>query len=270
MRERNGTKERIGKAMQTMAKSGMAGLAILFLVNIVSAGVPISDGFDYPIGNRDNFNGWYTSLSLGNSWCTSNGANCYYGHLGEDYLKNSGSFEDETVYSVSNGIVYKIYTGSPNSWGGVVIIKHISPIWNNFSIAGTTLPNSGEVSTNVVYTLYGHINLTEIYVYENENVSRGAPIGKIGIVEDFPTSHLHFEIKNQTAIDTEWESGVGHGYSGTDKSAPNHYKPSDFINANRPQTFPLIGDWDGNGIDSTGTFDPRALIFSLKNETDEE
>ncbi|MCK4458745.1 MAG: M23 family metallopeptidase, partial [Methanosarcinales archaeon] len=222
--------------------------------------VPVSDGFDYPVGNRDNFDGWHTSLFLGGSWCDA--SHCYYGHLGEDYLINSGSSKDELVYSASNGVVYKIYTGSPNSWGGVVIIKHVPPPGSNFSIAGTTLPETGEVSINIVYTLYAHIDLSEIYVHENENVGRRTPIGKIGVVPNFPTPHLHFEIKNQTAIDTGWQSGVGHGYSGTDNFAPNHYKPSNFNTINRPKITPLIGDWDNNNIDDTGTFNPRTSTFS--------
>jgi len=257
-------KGKIEKVTRVMATTGTIGIMLLLLASIACAEVPISDGFDYPVGNCDNFDGWYTSLFLGDSWSS------YYGHLGEDYLKSSGSSKGEMVYSASNGIVYKVYTGSPDSWGGVIIIKHTSPAWNNFSVAGTTLPDSGEISTNVVYTLYGHINLTEIYVNENENVNRRTPIGRIGVVSKFPTPHLHFEIMNQTAINTEWESGVGHGYSGTDNSAPNHYSPSGFINANRPQISPLIGDWNGDGIDTNGTFNSRTSTFSLKDEYNQE
>lgn len=222
---------------------------MLLLANIVYAAIPASYGFDYPIGNKDNLDGWYTSLFLGDSWSS------YYGHLGEDYLKNTGSAKGEMVYSASSGVVYKIYTGSPNSWGGVVIIKHIPPSGNSFSVSGITLPNSGEISTNTVYTLYGHLDLAEIYVQENNNIAKGDPIGKIGVVSAFPTPHLHFEVKNQTAIDTEWQSGVGHGYSGTSNYAPNHYKPSNFIETNRPASWSFnipnnFEGWTASGIES--------------------
>ncbi|MBL7094658.1 M23 family metallopeptidase, partial [candidate division KSB1 bacterium] len=184
-----------------------------------------SDGFDFPIGSPDNHSGWYISLYLGQSWSS------YYGHLGEDFLKNTGSSLGERVNASSNGEVYKIYTGSPNSWGGVIILKHISPTSDNFDISGCTLPNTGQKTTSVVYTLYAH--LQNISVSEGDEVLRGAQIGEIGYVPDFPTPHLHFEVKNQTAVDTEWMEGVGHGYSGTDNYAPNHFKPSQFINQNR-------------------------------------
>lgn len=257
-------KEQIEKAInglvKTLGKIGTVIVVMLSLANVVYAAVPISDGFDYPVGNRDNLEGWYKSLSLGESW------SLYYGHLGEDYLKNSASAKGENVYSASNGVVYKIYTGDPSGWGGVVIIKHAPSSGNSFSVSGLTLPDSGETSINTVYTLYGHLNLTAIYVYENENVGRGTKIGKIGLVEKFPTPHLHFEVKNQAAIDNEAHNGgTGHGYSGTDNSAPNHYKPSNFIAANRPQTSPLIGDWNNDNIDETGTYNPRTLTFALDN-----
>jgi murein DD-endopeptidase MepM/ murein hydrolase activator NlpD len=194
-----------------------------------------SDGFDYPVGNRDNFDGWYTYLSLGGSWCRKDEIMFYYGHLGEDYLKDLGSAKGEMVYSVSNGVVYKIYTSKPDRWGGVIIIKHVASKWNKFSVYGITISESAELFTNVVYTLYGHLDLAEIYVHENDNVARGTPIGKIGFVPVFPTPHLHFEVKSQKGIDSEFESGVGHGYSGTDNFAPNRYKPLAFIRANRPK-----------------------------------
>jgi len=197
---------------------------------------PYSDGFDYPVGNRYNFDGWYTNLSLGCSWCRKDEITFYYGHLGEDYLKDSGSTKGEMVYSTSNGVIYKIYTGRPNSWGGVIIIKHVAPSWDHFSVAGATLSESTEVFTDMVYTLYGHLDLAEIYVHEYDNVARGTPIGKIGFVPAFPIPHLHFEVKNQNAIDMEFESGIGRGYSLVDNFAPNHYKPLAFIGANRPKT----------------------------------
>lgn len=137
-------KQKIEMELGALMKAGIAGITLLLFVNVACAAIPVSNGFSYPVGNRDNFDGWRTSLSLGGSWST------YYGHLGEDYLKNSASAKGEMVYAAANGVVYKIYTGSPNSWGGVVIIKHISPSGTGFSVSGTTLPDSGEVSINTV------------------------------------------------------------------------------------------------------------------------
>lgn len=93
--------------------------------------------------------------------------------------------------------------------------------------------------------MYGH--LQNIKVSQGQPVQRGMQIGEIGYVPDFPTPHLHFEIKNQLA------NGIGHGYSGSDGSAPYHYRPSQFINLNRPELIPLTGDWDNDRKDTLVT-----------------
>ncbi len=84
-------KEKIGTAIRTIAVFGVFVIALLLLTNAVNAEIPVSDGFDYPVGNRDDLSGWYTSLFLGDSWCKLDKITCYYGHLGEDYLINEGS-----------------------------------------------------------------------------------------------------------------------------------------------------------------------------------
>ena len=210
-------------------------IAVIFsLFYIHTAFAVINDGFDFPVGIPSNHSGWYIILHLGESWDSN------IGHLGEDFLKTEGSALGEAVYAAGNGVVYQIYTGSPNSWGGVVIIKHEAPLGSTFNISNCTLtgdPGETDTSVGVVYTMYGH--LQNILVSRGQVIQRGMKIGEVGYVPDFPTPHLHFEIKSQSAIDSEWQNGVGHGYSDTDGSAPYHYQPSTFINQNRPKSFLL-------------------------------
>ena len=220
-------------------------IAVIFsLFYIHTAFAVINDGFDFPVGIPSDHSGWYIILHLGESWDSN------IGHLGEDFLKTEGSALGEAVYAAGNGVVYQIYTGSPNSWGGVVIIKHEAPLGSTFNISSCTLtgdPGETDTSVGVVYTMYGH--LQNILVSRGQVIQRGMKIGEVGYVPDFPTPHLHFEIKSQSAIDSEWQNGVGHGYSDTDGSAPYHYQPSTFINQNRPKSFPArpgIVDFDGD------------------------
>jgi len=117
------------------------------------------DGFDFPVGNTNDYGGWYISLSLGQSWyCNNcNPPRWYRGHLAEDFLRTAGTALGQPVYAAANGIIDQIYTGSPTSWGGVVIIKHKVILGKEFDITGCTLPGDpgeDETSIDLVYTMY--------------------------------------------------------------------------------------------------------------------
>jgi Tol biopolymer transport system component len=220
---------------------------------VAPAGTPISDGFDYPVGIPDGTSG---ENGLGYYVIAGFGDTSYKGipHLGEDWNSRECATCDlgDPVYAISNGFVRYARDTHIDSWKGVIIINHISLPGLKFKI-----PNEGDAAK--ISSMYAHLNVTRIneWVYEGEYVRRGQLIGVIGPTPAGSTGpHLHFEIRNDTSI------GLGPGYS---SDTTGWIDPRNFINANRPQIAPLIGDWNGNNIDTTGTFDPRTSSFSLDN-----
>lgn len=179
--------------------------AVLFLTFLTNSAfaeesIPISEGFDYPVG-KPNGNGYYDAQNFGSP--NNNFGGKY--HLGEDWNSLKGGDRDlgDPVYSASNGkIMY--YEKSRSGWGGVLIIKH-------------RLPDSSEVTS-----FYGH--LKEIYKTSGI-VSRGEKIGTMGKgnINQYP-AHLHFEIRTNTNID------VGPGYSW---DLSGWTDPSEFIDSHR-------------------------------------
>jgi len=203
-----------------------------------------ASNFLFPVGEREVLTWTDSSNPLGNSW--SGGT----GHLGVDYWMPSAA--NEPVYAVANGTVSKVYYGGP-SWRGVVIVRHELPAGQSFDFNNTVLPANLEVNpTNlgVIYSLYGHLkNIPETLV-EGQEVGPYTLLGYLCAQCFNPNDcdpdevswvpHLHFEIKNQTAIDEAWNDGVGHGYSGTRASAPNHYRGTRFIlNNSNPSLGPF-------------------------------
>jgi len=212
-------------------------LSFLFFTSIFIVFAFSFSGFGYPTSASGEKTA-KISLGLGESWSFASG------HLGEDYLLG----ENAPVYSIADGIVFKVasWPECPNSashgWGGVVIIKHQIPdnINKNFDTTNATLQGSPAISNpKVVYSMYGH--LKNIQVKEGETIKKGSIIGEVGKVckknGGTYAPHLHFEIKDQNAIDGEDKirkiPGIGHGYSGRDGYAPNRYIPSKFIENNK-------------------------------------
>ena len=151
-----------------MGRSRPNSLFLVILITLIltsglrNAFALCSSGFSFPVGGTSDHSGWDIRLELGESW------NGYYGHPGEDFLIDFGSALGKPVSAASDGIVHFVYAGSPQSWGGVVIIKHTAPTGSNFNISGCALqgdPGDSNTSTLVVYTLYGHL--------ENISVSKG-------------------------------------------------------------------------------------------------
>jgi murein DD-endopeptidase MepM/ murein hydrolase activator NlpD len=164
--------------------------------------IPISDGFDYPVGNSkrvtqaNDGDGWYTAQDFGEN-----------NHLGEDWNKESGGNTDcgLPVYAASKGTI--IFAGEAGpGWGKVIIIRH-------------------KLSDGMlVETLYGHLNSI---ARVNGDVGRREQIGQIGDADGAYPCHLHFELRLSGC--TFWGL-TGPGYSG-DKTGWTD--PSDFIDARR-------------------------------------
>lgn len=253
-----------------MILKGLTRLVVIATLLILTQGIayaaaPISDGFDYPVGIPQRFGGTgYVTETRGDGdgWFNAQDygvRNPNYGnlpHLGEDWNQdnsdtggsNGNSDCGNPVYSIANGEIIYAQNGG-TGWGNVVIIRHKL-------IDGTQ-----------VESMYGHLNT----INANGIVARGEEIGTIGdgdldgcnpennFVDPHTEfwAHLHFEIRYSNS--RNWGSpGPGYSSDGTGWT-----DPSDFIDSNRPHIIPLVGDWNGNNIDDTGTFDSRASRYSL-------
>jgi murein DD-endopeptidase MepM/ murein hydrolase activator NlpD len=135
-------------------------------------------GWAYPVGSADSGAGWGVTLGLGQSWTSSSGTQ-YNGHLAEDWSRSSGSL-GQPVYSAADGEVI-INLQNCGNYVDVVILKHQVP--------GITQP---------IYSMYGHIE-SNGFVAVGDRVRKRQQIGVIGNPAPFGP-HLHFEIKNHTAL----------------------------------------------------------------------
>ena len=139
-----------------------------------------SGSWAYPVGDPDSGAGWQVTNPLGNSWYSEQNQRWYRGHLGEDWFKNSGSSLGEPVYAASAGEVITVLQNCGN-YVDVVIIEH--------QVEGFDEP---------IYSFYGHIE-ADGYVQEGDWVEKRQQIGRLGDPVTFEP-HLHFEIKNRTAL----------------------------------------------------------------------
>jgi len=90
-------------------------------------------------------------------------------HAGVDYPAPMGT----TVWAAGDGVVS--FTGPADGFGTLVVVQHSS---------GVT-------------TFYGHLSKTLVTV--GKRVSRGAPIGLVGMTGDATGPHLHFEVRVRDA-----------------------------------------------------------------------
>lgn len=198
--------------------------------------IPLStlsfSGFIFPLAeNKSIFN------PVGGTYLT------YIGHLGEDYVIESGN----DVLSIADGVVvrsfdwplcdeYQLVNGkktkitNSHGWGGVVIVEHTSPDGLFFDSDGSILTLPTEENPKVVYSLYGH--LTDVSVKVGDIVKAGDLVGKIANMCLY-SPHLHIEAKDKNAFREDILDGVGKGYSGVSGYAPHRYKPSKFIELNK-------------------------------------
>lgn len=177
---------------------------------VAASTVPISDGFDYPVGwpDGDGYNhvaGWDFLENEGPE-------NNDIIHPGEDWNGNGGGDTDlgDPVYAVSNGLVTN--ASHYNSWGNIILIEHRLQ-------DGTT-----------VWSQYAH--LQDLNVSSGDTVQRGQQIGTIGKGDnDQYAAHLHFEIRKSDLGPNAWVTGQNET-----QILVNYFDPSDFIDSHRPQT----------------------------------
>jgi len=183
-----------------------------------------TQGWAYPVGDADSGAGWRVTNGLGNSWYSSVNQRWYRGHLAEDWAKSSGGSLGEPVYAAAAGRVVTVLNNCGN-YVDVVIVEH--------QVAGFDEP---------LYSFYGHLEANG-YVQEGDWVEKRQQLGILGDPVSFGP-HLHFEIKNRTALinppfsacsDTANGVYISAGYSGLsdDYDGGDYYDPSDGIANNR-------------------------------------
>ncbi|MBI2436506.1 MAG: lamin tail domain-containing protein [Candidatus Magasanikbacteria bacterium] len=211
---------------------------------------------DYPFfgfpTSHEGSNSWYISNKMGANYFLETLNKWLIGHLGDDFVEDVGT----PVYSVSDGEVFikkdwpkcsgyievcetdssgveicKDKKLNNHGWGPVLIIKHdISP--KKFNSVGAILETStAEENPSVVYSHYGHLdNVDSLGV--GQQIIKGQQVGEVGLVCWY-WPHLHFEIKDTYALQTELHDGVGVGYSSVNGVVNHHYSPSKFIELNK-------------------------------------
>jgi len=184
---------------------------------------PWSSGWVFPVGDPHSGAGWYVTISLGETWVHEDGT-WYRGHLGEDWFRVRGPTLGEPVYAAAAGDVV-ILRPNCGSYNDIVVIKHF--------VRDMTEP---------IYSFYAHLDAEE-FVEEGESVKKGQ---QIGVIDD-PVRyrpHLHFEIKNHTAlinppfsncsdISRGWYISAGYSGISDDYDGGYYYDPSDGIGGNR-------------------------------------
>lgn len=171
--------------------------------------IPVSDGFDYPVGSGETItpekdgDGWYNALDFRQRR-----------HLGEDWNAESGGNSDcgESVLAAADGVV--IFAANVGAdWGQIVVVRH-------------KLPDNRQVET-----LYAHLDKMHIAV--GDVVRRGQHIADIGDAEppcgdgQVYSAHLHFELR--TPESRNW-GRIGEGYA---LDATGWEDPSEFIDGHR-------------------------------------
>lgn len=208
----------------------------------------VSDGFDFPLGNSDNYPPWEITLGLGKSW------DSHFGHLGEDYLlkdkKGINISNGQPVYACSNGMVVFAGNGGKN-WGDVILIK-------------CQLPEG-----RIIY--YQPSHLERLFVKEKQGVKRDQLLGYITKLPAWE-AHLHLEFKYWEAIEKESNFPVGKGYSGKNGYAPNRESPSKFIKENRRFPLKVLSTYPENGAKNVSPKIEPAIRFNqpLDPETVQE
>lgn len=191
--------------------------------NETSDGVPISDGFDFPVGPRgENVDVFKTHkvdttladpayFKLFNVW-----------HTGEDWNGRGGGDTDlgDPIYAISHGRVVE-FGNYPPSWGNIVLLEH-------------ALPDGSRV-----WSQYAHLD--RIMVSQvGQKVQRDQQIGTMGKgakTAQYPQgrwiAHLHFEIRRSKLPIGNWTPMV----RDRNQVLTHYLNPTPYINARRPGTF---------------------------------
>lgn len=130
-------------------------------------------------------------------------------HLGDDLNGIGGENSDLGDPAVAAGAGRVVYTGSPGSgWGKMIIVAHRLP--------------AGDEAGPVVQTMYAH--LERVLVQKSQIVQRGEQIGTVGNAEGAYLAHLHFEVRLGPYINP------AEGYADTPL---NRVSPQKFISERR-------------------------------------
>lgn len=188
----------------------MLGLGLTCIPSLVFA-QPVSNGFDFPVGDA-NGGGWNHTAG----WSYLEWTGSVY-HPGDDLNKNgtSGNGDlNEPVYAVSNGrVIYAANAGS--GWGNIILIEHLLPDGRRY------------------WSQYAHLQTIEVTV--NSDVTRRQFIGRVGNAGGEYVAHLHFEIREIYRDAPAWVAGW------TVAQVESHYdNPRDFINGHRQLGAPTI------------------------------
>jgi hypothetical protein len=193
----------------------------LYLAGLRASRNPgIKTSWAFPVGEPSSGAGWYMTNGLGASF-----TDWYSGHLGEDWAI-AGDSAGQPVFAASAG---RVITVRPNcgNYLDVVVIEH--------QVEGMTEP---------IYSFYGHIE-ADGFVKEGDWVDGRQQIGIVGDPRPSFEPHLHFEIKNRTALlnppfspctdmSRGWYISAGYSRIRNDyNNSKDYYDPSDSVQGNR-------------------------------------
>lgn len=184
--------------------------------------IPISTGFDFPVGNPDGkgsyisadgktYNGWRIAADfLDPSYKKDYG---WY-HPAEDWNGVGGGNTDfgQPVHAVSRGRVIAVCNLEFFGFGkGIeVAIEHVLP------------------DARHVYSVYSHMDTA--LVTEGQDVGRREQIGTIGTDYGKYPAHLHLEIRNTYDHCFSWPGGSD---AALERIHKEYLAPSPFINDHR-------------------------------------
>ena len=166
-----------------------------------SLGMPLADGFDYPVG-KPEAEGYYKARGLRLKSPV---------HFGEDWNGVGGGDSDlnDPIYACADGVV-TFAADVQVGWGRVVLIRH-----------AYREPKTGQVK--YVDSQYAH--LRSILVKKGDLVKVGQKIGTMGNNRGMYAAHLHFEIRHNLSIGM-WRESV-------ERTFENWADPTAFIKAHR-------------------------------------
>lgn len=185
-------------------------------------GIPISDGFDFPVGPRgrnvDVFKTHKIAATLVDPVYSKKFS---VWHPGEDWNGRGGGDTDlgDPIYAIAHGRVAE-FGYYPPSWGNIVLLEHALP------------------DNTRVWSQYAH--LERMMVSEiGQKVSRGQQIGTMGKgakTDKYPRgrwdAHLHFEIRRNRLPVGNWTPMVNN----KEEVLANYLNPTPYIQARRSGT----------------------------------
>jgi hypothetical protein len=183
------------------------------MVQETTDGVPICDGFDFPVGPRVPNGDVFQSHKIDTVLVDPNYfKNLGFWHPGEDWNGKGGGDSDlgEPIYAIAHGRVTDF--GHYPVWGNIVLLEH-------------ALPDDSRV-----WSQYAHLD--QIMINQvGQKVNRGHQIGTMGKGDQGRyLAHLHFEIRKNKLPINSWGPVV------KDRAAvlTNYHNPTEFITARRP------------------------------------